>query len=267
MTEGALLICIVAVVARSRSDLAGHLVTHETVFFLQQIVRNLWYQVDQECSRVDPSLGCVAGGTRPGQVVLRWLVAVAAGILWNLLALKVTASAGDTLVGTLQRDRVIRDLCLSEADWCVALLAAGSIVVIFVWLVTIGALGFLGQVQALVAIQALRIGVFAHQFHWMRIGFHLGPHFCRLVTGVTFHGRHRFVFGNVAGVAIGQFAVELTGLVAIQTHSHRADDVPTDGVKPVTNTTMAVAAPNAGQLAVCDFIVWSPESILGKLLR
>jgi hypothetical protein len=88
-----------------------------------KIVQNLGCQVDEECGRGGPSLGCVAGDARSGQVVFRWLVAVTTGILWSLLA----------LVGIPRR------------------------------LVAIGALRFPCQIQLLVAVQALRLGVFPHQ--------------------------------------------------------------------------------------------------------
>jgi hypothetical protein len=94
------------------------------------------------------------------------------------LAFGVTASTGGTLVGTLQRDRVIQKLCFLEAGRCVAVFASRSIVLISGWLVAIGALGFLCQVQSLVAVQALRFGMFADQIQRVRIGLHLSPHFC-----------------------------------------------------------------------------------------
>jgi hypothetical protein len=162
---------------------------------------------------------------------------------------------------------MIQQFRLLEAGRGVAVLASGSVVGIAGWLVAVAALVFLCQIQSLVTVQALRFGVFAHQFQRVRIGFHFRPFLCRMVTIVALDGQHRFVGGEVASIAVRELTVELAGHVAVQADRHGTDDVAADGVESMANPAVTVAAGNVRQLAVCDLIVRGAQTILGEFLR
>ena len=106
MAEKALLVFILDVSGRPRSDLAIRSVAQEAVFAPLQLMRHFWCHADQEGGRFDPSLRRVASITLTGQVVLRRPVAIAADILRHTLALGVAYVARRALVSPDQGDRV-----------------------------------------------------------------------------------------------------------------------------------------------------------------
>jgi hypothetical protein len=154
VTQYALRVGIVAVVARRRFDPAGHVVARETVLIAREIVRDLWCQVEEEIDRFTPSLRRVAKSAPARQVVLRWLVAIAADVTWSLLTFGVATCTCGLLVGTLQRNRVIRQPGILEAGRCMAVFAPGSIVGVPRRLVAVSTFGTLGYGPSLVTVQA-----------------------------------------------------------------------------------------------------------------
>ena len=107
----------------------------------------------------------------PGQMVLRWFVAVAADELGSLLTLDMTLVTGRRLMGALQGHRVQlgRQAGTLEAGWGVTLLTVGPKVAVR-WLVAVAAdelWGFLTLNMTLAAVRRL-MGPF--QGHGVHVG-------------------------------------------------------------------------------------------------
>lgn len=87
------------------------------------------------------------------------------------------------------------------------------------------------------------------------------------MAGVALRGWHRCVSREMASIAVSEFTIELPRIVAVETDSHRANEITSDWVKAVTDGPVTITARHIGQLAMSDPVVRRAEPILRKLLR
>ena len=128
MAEDTLLVCVIAVIAGRRPNLAFQIVAYKAVAFAFKPMRNLGRQTGDERDRLDPACRRMADVAVARQMPLRSLVAVAAHVLGRLLALDMAAGTSRPFVRANQGQRMLRQTRFLKAGRRMALLAIGPIV-------------------------------------------------------------------------------------------------------------------------------------------
>jgi hypothetical protein len=167
-------------------------------------------------------------------------------------------------VSTFKGNSVLISLDLLEADGGMTILALGSIVVETGRLVAVCTQAS-GLCRKCVAGHAIYLSMCPGEIEHMGSGQYRGPLFRGLMAGSAHQGCRLGVRGDVACITIGERAVQLTGDVAVQADTHRADDLSAHRVEPMSRGAMAVTAGNVDQFSMGDCIVGCTQPVLWEL--